>query len=367
MEIVKKLKRELNNIRMLNAYSWRDLFQQVYLFPFDYYLRKDCKSSSVKNIALFVTLKCNAKCRMCNIYELLNNKDYKEPSFKWISSFINSVKKERPGIILFGGEPFVRPDIFKIISLVKSSKMSCGIFTNGILLNREKINKLNDLKLNYLIFSLQGSKEVHNKIVEIPNAFDKIIKNIEHFTSLKNRNTKVIIHSTISEDNLNSLESIIKLSRELKVDGFRFGHPTFFTEKDIKRNNISCQNIFPGENIKGISYSYNPKEKSKEFISKIIEIKKKYPEIVFSPELSEEEIKDWYSPNFKSKRKCHFVWRGAFVYPNGDVCPCESFYYPMGNINQESFSNVWNNKKYRNFRKQLKKGLLPGCVRCCKL
>ena len=366
MEIIKKIKRELNNIRMLNAYSWWELFQQIYLFPIDYYLRRDCKSSKIKNIALFVTLRCNARCSMCNISEMLNQEGYKEPSFEWISDFINSIKKEKPGIILFGGEPFVRNDIFDVISLVKSNKMSCGIFTNGLLLNKDKINKLIDLKLNYLVFSLQGPKEVHDKIVGVPGAFDRIIENIKYFVPQK-RDTKVIIHSTISEDNLNFLEDIIILSKELKVDGLRLGHPTFFTENDIKRSKIMCNNIFPGENIKGVSYSYDPGEKSKDFINKIISIKDKYPDVAFSPELNEKEIKDWYSSNFKSKRKCHFIWRGAFVYPNGDVCPCESFYYPMGNINKDDFKMIWNDKKYRNFRKTLKKGLLSNCARCCKL
>ena len=366
MEIIKKIKRELNNIRMLNAYSLWELFQQAYLFPIDYYLRRNCKSSKVKNIALFVTLKCNARCNMCNISEMLNQEGYKEPSFEWISKFINSIKKEKPGIILFGGEPFVRNDIFDVISLVKKNGMSCGIFTNGLLLNKEKINKLIDLKLNYLAFSLQGPKEIHNKVVGIPNAFDKIVENIKYFVSQK-RDTKIIIHSTIFEGNLNYLEDIIKLAGELKVDGLRLGHPTFFTKNDIKKNKMACNNIFPGENIKGVSYSYDPREKSKDFVNKIMLVRNKYPEIAFSPELNEKEIKNWYSSNFESKRKCHFIWRGTFVYPNGDVCPCESLYYPMGNINKNNFNEIWNGKKYRNLRRQLKKGLLPSCARCCKL
>ena len=78
-------------------------------------------------------------------------------------------------------------------------------------------------------------------------------------------------------------------------------------------------------------------------------------------------IKGWYSNNFKSKRDCYFVYRGAFIYPNGDVVPCESFRFTMGNINKESFMEIWNSEKYLKFRKVLKKGLLPGCARCCKL
>lgn len=369
MKVLKKIKRELNNIRMLNAYSLWELAKQAVLFPIDYYFRKDCKSSAVKNIALFVTLKCNARCKMCNIFELLNKGENPDPSFEKIENFIGSVAntKNKPGIILFGGEPFIRSDIFEIISLVKNHKLSCGIFTNGLLLNQEKINKIIDLKLNYIAFSLQGIGDVHDQIVQIPGAFDKMVENIKYFTSQK-RKTKVIIHATISEDNVDQLEKIIKLGKELKVDGVRLGHPTFFTPTEYDKNKSACQIIFPKENIKGVSYIYDPAEKSKELAEKVIFIKRKYEDsVAFSPELDEEEIKNWYSPEFKSKRKCYFIWRGAFVYPNGDVCPCEFFYYPIGNIYKDDFNTIWNNQQYCRFRKVLKKGLLPGCARCCKL
>ena len=86
-----------------------------------------------------------------------------------------------------------------------------------------------------------------------------------------------------------------------------------------------------------------------------------------TPDLSLKEIKNWYSSNFKSNRKCMFIYRGTFIYPNGDVVPCESIKYTMGNINQQPFKEIWNSKKYMKFRKVLKKGLLPACTRCCKL
>ena len=89
--------------------------------------------------------------------------------------------------------------------------------------------------------------------------------------------------------------------------------------------------------------------------------------IPFTPELSDNEIIDWYNSDFKSRRKCFFVWRGVFIAPNGDVYPCMgNFYYKMGNILTEDFSKIWNNDKFVNFRLTLKKGLLSVCSRCCR-
>ena len=55
------------------------------------------------------------------------------------------------------------------------------------------------------------------------------------------------------------------------------------------------------------------------------------------------------------------------MFPNGDVFPCESINYKMGNIFEDDFREIWNNNKYVNFRNRLRKGLFPACARCCKL
>ena len=117
-----------------------------------------------------------------------------------------------------------------------------------------------------------------------------------------------------------------------------------------------------------MSFSYDPEGKSEKYYNAIKKIKKKFPSgVTFTPDLSLSEVRNWYSPNFKTKRKCLFLWRGLFIYPNGDVYPCESLKYPIGNIYKEAFSAIWNNEKYIKLRKVIKKGLLPACARCCKL
>ncbi|MBC8500036.1 MAG: SPASM domain-containing protein [Candidatus Atribacteria bacterium] len=79
------------------------------------------------------------------------------------------------------------------------------------------------------------------------------------------------------------------------------------------------------------------------------------------------ELKSWYSNNFNINRRCTFVWKSLFISPNGDIIPCQFFIYKLGNIKTDSLENIWNSERYRKLRLRLKKGLLPGCARCCKL
>jgi len=345
------------------------LLKQVYEFPIDYFIKKG-KSYPPFHIVLFITLRCNASCKMCNLAEYLN-KDRDELSLKEIEKFIKSVKKFRPSIILFGGEPLLRKDFLQILALVKENNLSCGIFTNGTLLDEKKIKEMVRLGIDFIVFSLQGPEKIHDRILRVPGAYKKMVKNISLYQKYRKSGNKSIIHATITEFNINHLEDIIKIGEEHNVDLVRFGHPTFFTKNDIRAHDVFVKTVMPGEKIEGISYSYNPEKMKSTFIKNIRKIKRnkkrhKVP-IAFTPELTDEELKSWYSSSFKSKRKCYWVWRALFVFPNGDVYPCESLHFKIGNIKKQSFLKIWNNKKYMKLRRVLKKGLFPACARCCKL
>jgi MoaA/NifB/PqqE/SkfB family radical SAM enzyme len=50
------------------------------------------------------------------------------------------------------------------------------------------------------------------------------------------------------------------------------------------------------------------------------------------------------------------------------VTPCRDYQdYSVGNINEQPFYEIWNGEKYKEFRRQLSKGLMPVCSRCCGL
>ena len=59
------------------------------------------------------------------------------------------------------------------------------------------------------------------------------------------------------------------------------------------------------------------------------------------------------------------------IMPNGDVATCRDHTdYVVGNIQDDSLLSIYNNDRYRAFRRALKScenGLFPICARCCGL
>jgi len=362
-----ELTRHINNIKVFRAYSYAELLRQAVLFPVDYYIRGG-KSCYPLNIAFFVTLRCNARCSMCNLKDILNDRGQTEPSLAQIEGFLDGIKGVKPSIILFGGEPFVRSDLVDIVSAIKRRGFSCGVFTNGTLLNDNMIRDLCILKMDFIVFSIQGTRDIHDKIVGLRGAYDKLFHSMEQFTHHEGCHTKVITHTMITEENLSDLTTLTYEIKKADVDLIRFGHPTYFAPGDAEKNKKVCEKFFPEGVISEMSYFYNADHKIEEYYKAIRDLKNTFNGgITFVPELDLDEIRDWYSSDFKTTRKCRFLWRGLFIYPNGDVYPCESLKYPLGNIYEKEFKDIWNSDKYVHLRKILRKRLLPACVRCCKL
>ncbi len=63
-----------------------------------------------------------------------------------------------------------------------------------------------------------------------------------------------------------------------------------------------------------------------------------------------------YQLRKKIKNRCWRLWSNPVITVDGDVLPCcfdKDAKYAMGNINKQSFAEVWNNEKYQNFRKKV--------------
>ncbi len=364
-----ELTRQVRYVTTFGAYSPRVFAREAVLFPVDYLLRRG-KAASLMNVAVFVTLRCNLRCEMCNLVELMERHgEMGDPPRQTLRGWFDQLAPYRPNLILFGGEPFVRSDIPQLLADVRERGMSCGIFTNGTRCPDDTVEAMVAGGLKYVVFSIHGGEEVHNRIVGNPLAFQKAARALEAFVRLRGKGgTKAVINCMLCEQNLDDLEAVIALGERAGVDAVRFGHPTFFSAADAADHDASMAEHFPGESIPGISYAYDVAGMSQRFVAAVRRISAlKHPLVFFSPELDDKEVADWYAPRFGSRRRCLFLWRGSFIYPNGDVVPCESIGRVLGNVNQNPFAEIWNDAPYVEFRSLLKKGLLPGCARCCKL
>lgn len=367
--LAERAREQWRNIFRCHAYPVAQFIPHAMRFAFDYRFRNG-RACPPLSVSLMVTMRCDQACAMCKLADMLNLPSPDMP-IELIERVARELSRARPLVMLSGGEPFLREDILDIVKTLNREGLSCGIFTNGLACNGEKIDELigSGAPVRFVGFSLLGPPAVHDRIAGREGAFARLRDHATYFLSTRDRKkTTCFISATMSEENIDYLEEIVSISKKWGVDFVRLVHPCFLTEHELKKSDEVMRSLLPGEQIRPVTFAYEIAGTEELFRGRIRAIHGKYPGFVyFTPSIGADEIPLWYAAEFGVRRKCYFCWNSSFIYPNGDVCPCESFYYRLGNVNESSFLDIWNNEKYRRFRKILKGTILPGCARCCKL
>jgi len=284
-----------------------------------------------------------------------------------IEKFLLAKKKIKPLMVFCGGEPFMRNDFLEVLRLVKKYDFKCAILSNGYLLDSGKIKEIMALGVEVMIFSLHGNEAVHEAITGVKGSYAKSIENISLACKNKSKRNKVVVSCTINKTNVDSLEEIPLIGKRLGVDAVKFEHLNFLSVKEAANNHFACEGHPVNTLVTDFSGDYG--EFADKLIKKLAEIKSKHKGYVFvKPDLNNEEIKNWYSNDFISKRKCFFIRHSIFIRPDGIVVPCQFLKdYALGDVSKEGLGDIFSNYKSAQLRKILRNRLLPECRRCCKL
>lgn len=165
------------------------------------------------DVVLALTYKCNSRCAMCDIWKM-------KPFEELEAEYYGRLPKSLRYINVSGGEPFLRPDIIKVIKILKQScpKADIIISTNG-LATELVISKMKEiLKIDPRIgvaISIDGIGKMHDEIRGIPGAFEKSMQTVKKLKDLGMNNLRLAF--TISKKNAEELSKVYDLANDLGV------------------------------------------------------------------------------------------------------------------------------------------------------
>jgi MoaA/NifB/PqqE/SkfB family radical SAM enzyme len=116
------------------------------------------------------------------------------------------------GIAFEGGEPLLRKDLVRILAFSRSLSLHTSLVTNGTLLE-SRINEIASYINGVIYVSLDGLEKTHDTIRGVSGCFRKAIAGI---IASKDK-ASVTINTTIMEENLNEVEDIVRLAKELNT------------------------------------------------------------------------------------------------------------------------------------------------------
>jgi len=176
--------------------------------------------------------RCNLTCKHC--YALSADHDYAgELSTGEVFTVMDDLKATRvPVLILSGGEPLLRPDLFEIAARAKAMQFYVGLSTNGTLIDAAMADRVAAAGFNYVGISLDGLAETHDKFRRMQGAFAKSLAAVQ---LLGQRGVKVGLRFTMTAMNAHDLPALLQLMRDEQVDKFYFSHLNYAGRGNIHR------------------------------------------------------------------------------------------------------------------------------------
>lgn len=165
--------------------------------------------------------RCNLTCLHC--YSISTDKDFAgELSRQEVSTVMQDLKAFGvPVLILSGGEPLLRPDIFDIALEAKAMGFYVGLSTNGTLIDAAMAQRIAAVGFDYVGISLDGIAETHDRFRRKEGAFDASLAAIRLLHAVQ---VKVGIRFTMTQDNAHDLPALLQLTEDEGIEKFYFSH-----------------------------------------------------------------------------------------------------------------------------------------------
>jgi radical SAM protein with 4Fe4S-binding SPASM domain len=270
-----------------------------------------------------VTRECNMKCSHCyiNATEKKLKNELTTQESKALMDQIYQVS--RPLLVLSGGEPLLRPDIFELIQYGSAKGLKMGLGSNGSLIDDAVATKLKAAGIATVSISLDSHIPTqHDEFRGVPGAWEKAVNACK---ALRKNNVLVQVNTTLTQQNYNQIDDIMSLAEGIGVENFHL----FFlvpTGRGTKITDISPQKY---EDMITNTFA----KVSKHRLNVRPSCAPQFMRIAKGMGL---DMRQWIRGCIAGMYYCR-------IYPNGDVTPCPYLPIKLGNVREKSFKEIWTN------------------------
>ncbi len=314
------------------------------------------------------TMRCNLTCDFCYQKDSRGLSDKHELTFEQVKTIIDNLGPQMDHIFLIGSEIFMRRDIVDIIEYLDSKRIACSLATNGTLINQEMVDRILKCPNVVMIWmSIDGLKDLHNKLRGSPYAFDRTTKALKMFAGKQN----IGINTVVMESNLHELKELIPLMDELGVPQITFELEMFNNKEEFD----NTMKTF-GLTIEDMSMLYSertrPKYEIEELKSEWAEIQKRSKKYGIVAEIKP-PISVYHDTFYKGTSRDELTlmcrdWSSGRIDCKGNIILCGQLKKKFGNLLEKPLSEIWNSEEFKATRmKFLTHNMTDICKRCEKL
>lgn len=127
-------------------------------------------------------------------------------------------------LVLSGGEPLMRPDIFELSHYAASKGFFLALSTNGTLITEDNIEEIAKVGFDYVGISIDGLAETHDVFRRLPGGFDL---SMNAARLCRAHDIRVGLRTTLTLDNHHQLPALLDLMREYDIQKYYMSHMNY--------------------------------------------------------------------------------------------------------------------------------------------
>ena len=281
--------------------------------------------ADLRMVAWEVTRSCNLACSHCRA----SSKYGAHPDELTTAECFNLIDEiaslSKPIIILTGGEPLLRKDVFEIAEYGKNKGLTMVMAPNGTLLDDGNIRKIMGSGIKRISVSLDGPDAAsHDDLRQVPGAFKQACDGIGR---ARKAGLEFQINTTVTKRNIGLLPEIMKLAKDLGAKA----HHIFLLVPTGRAKEMVDEELSPGEYEEALRFLAREKKSSP------LEIK-----VTCAPHFNRillQEHSDMASS--LRGRGCMAGVSFCFISHLGDLQPCGYLEVKSGNVRDSGFKKAW--------------------------
>ena len=274
------------------------------------------------SISFEPTTSCNLRCPECPSGLRAFTRPTGMLKKDFFSETIDQLSRELMYLVFyFQGEPYLNPDFLDMVKYATSRKIYTATSTNGHYLTEENARRTVESGLDRLIISLDGTTQETYQQYRVGGRIDKVLEGaarvVEWKKKLGSKTPFIIFQFLVVRHNEHQVAEVQALAQKMGVDQVR----------------LKTAQVYDYEN--------DPNH--------LIPVNQKY-----SRYKKDRDGKMIFKGN--NANHCWRLWHDPVITWDGAVVPCcfdKDARHKLGDLKQQSFRELWQNREYRHFRSQV--------------
>ena len=303
---------------------------------------------------------CNCRCVMCDIW--LANRNKRELSREDLIPHLPALRKLGTNhVVLSGGEALLHSNLWTLCELLREAGVArITVLSTGLLLEGHAAALI--AHCDEVTVSLDGSRSIHDRIRNIPNAYERLADGVRALKAL-DPNFRVTARCVIQRQNYLDLPNIIDAAKDIGIDQI-----SFFAV-DVSSTAFNRPQGWGPERINDVALS---PDEVKRFARVVEETISAYADEFAGGFVAETPARLRRLPRYFAalnaeesfpENHCNAPWVSTVVEADGTVRPC-FFHRSLGNIHDRPLDEILNGAEAIAFRRALDVRRDPICRKC---